>query len=149
TYFWNVEGNGNFSAASSWDAGSPSGAGNVAVLGGFITAPHTVTVDSPNTVGTLTFDSLNGYTVAGNSTLTLDGGGASANVNVYKGSHAISAPMALNSGTNISVDPAGGLTIIGALSGNGAITKVGGGTLTISGGNSYTGATTVSTGKLV
>src|SRR5262249_5673299 len=67
------------------------------------------------------------------------GGGTSSNT--------ITGPITLQGDSTVSVD-AGQLTLGGAISGAGALTKVGTGELTLSVGNSYTGATTISQGIL-
>ncbi|MFC3712995.1 autotransporter-associated beta strand repeat-containing protein [Sphingoaurantiacus capsulatus] len=64
---------------------------------------------------------------------------------------AMTAPVAatLLSGTQSTIDTnALGATWSGVLSGSGGLAKAGAGTLTLSGANSYTGATTISTGTL-
>jgi autotransporter-associated beta strand protein len=150
TYFWNTNFDANWSPGTSWDAGTPAGVGAVAVLGDFITSPHTVTLDSSNTVGGLNFQSLNSYTVAGSTTLTINGGasGPSA-INVYQGSHTLSIPIALATATTISTDAGTSLAMTGAFSGTVPLTKTGPGTLILSGASpSFSGATTLNSGLI-
>ena len=88
-------------------------------------------LDAPKSVGLLSFDNANRYTLAGTNTLTINGSG-SGNINVISGSHTISASLALAVNTNVNVTPATGvLSISGdttAAAGVG-ITKTGAGML--------------------
>jgi hypothetical protein len=130
---WNVDANGNWTAAANWTMGVPNAAGIEAAFGSVITAPRTVTVDVPITVGSLNFDNANAYTIAGTNTLTLDATSGDAQINVVSGSHTISAPVTLTDNTTITVTPAASnLSITGALTATGRnLTKVGAGTVTL------------------
>ena len=64
-----------------------------AVFGGVITAPRTVTVDIPVSVGQIFFNNANAYTIAGSNTISLDAMSGVAQINVTSGSHTISAPV--------------------------------------------------------
>jgi autotransporter-associated beta strand protein len=134
-HFWNTNFNANFSAASSWDSGAaPNSAGAVAVLGDFITSPHTVTLDASATLGTLSFQSWNTYTVTGAAarTLTLSNPTANSAINVFQGSHVLSTPLALASATDINTLTGTTLTIDKSISGSAALNKLGPGTLILS-----------------
>src|SRR5206468_7311389 len=87
-----------------------------AIFGSVITAQRTVTLDSPRTLGKLTFDNPAGYVLAGTSALTLSTTSGPASITVSSGSHTISAPLTLASNTNINVVPAASvLSVTGAL----------------------------------
>ncbi len=150
--------------ANNWTGGQPSGAGFTAT---FDTVAHPGTNASPvqlgaggQTVGTVALNATTGgYTIGtglSDGILTLDntgGGMAPATVAVTAGSHTIAARVAIPNGATFdtSADPSAGvyaLTISGAISGNGGLTKSGSGTLRLSSTNSYTGGTTVSGGTL-
>jgi hypothetical protein len=129
---WNLDGTGNWSTAANWAGGKPN-EGGLAVFGEAITAPRTVTVDAPITVGRVFFDNTHAYTFAGTNVLTLDSTGDVAEINVVTGSHTISAPITVSDNTLITVTPpTGNLTITQALNANGVtISKAGAGTLTL------------------
>ena len=58
--------------------------------------------------------------------------------------------VAINSGVIATLDTQGyAMTIPGVISGSGSLAKVGSGTLTLSGSNSYTGSTTINAGTLL
>jgi autotransporter-associated beta strand protein len=60
-----------------------------------------------------------------------------------------SAPsLIISSGKNISVDSGVNLTIQSVIAGSSVVSKIGAGTLTLSGANTYAGATTISAGTL-
>jgi fibronectin-binding autotransporter adhesin len=124
---WNAAGGGNWTTAGNWSTATvPNGAADVARLHGKIDGPSTVTVDGNITLDTLDLNNVsNSYTIAGDGShgLTLAG---SATVNVV-GAHTISAPIAGAMGLN----------------------KIGTGTLTLSGTNTYTGPTSINGGTLI
>jgi hypothetical protein len=130
---WNADANGNWSAAGNWTTGVPNAPGARAVFGGVITAPRTVTVDVPITVGRVDFDNAIAYTIGGSNALTVDATSGTAEINVISGGHTISAPVTLADDTQISVMPAAGnLTFAGALTASGVnVTKLGAGRLTV------------------
>jgi hypothetical protein len=123
---WNGPGGGSFNLASNWSNKSiPNGVDAIANFSTNITALSTVTLDSPVTLGTLNFNSLQSYTIAGASSLTLQTSSGNASINVQAGSHEISVPIMLNSDTVINgpgiIELSGGisgahtLTVLGTL----------------------------------
>jgi autotransporter-associated beta strand protein len=109
---WNIDANGNWSTAANWTNGEPNAVGEAASFAGVITAPRTVTVDGPKTVGSLTFDNAQSYTLAGAGPLTINSN-AAATINVVNGSHTISAPLSIAAGKTVTKSGAGTLTISG------------------------------------
>ncbi len=72
-----------------------------------------------------------------------------AYVEVVYGSHTIAANAQLGCELDVStLDSAAALTYAGAISGNGALYKLGSGMLTLAGSNTYSGSTTISAGTL-
>lgn len=115
---WAADAAGTWGAAGSWNGPVPAAQADSAVFGQVITAPRTVTLASPQTVGHLAFDNANAYTLTG-ATLTLGDGSAPSEVVVNSGSHAIAAPVNLASHTTFNVVPAGStLTVQSAITSN-------------------------------
>jgi hypothetical protein len=112
---WNVDADGNWSVATNWTNGEPNGAGTVASFLGVITAPHTVNIDGPKSVGELRFDNANSYTLGGPGPLTISNT-AGASIVVQNGSHTISAPLSIAAGNTVTKSGPGTLTISGAQS---------------------------------
>lgn len=147
---WNVDSSGSWNTSGNWNNGVPNGAGQGAILDKALSAPSTVTLDGGKTVGGLTIDSANGYTIASGSggTLTLDSGVSQASVIVNSGTHAISAPVALASNTVASIASGAGLSVSGVISGSGSLTKSGAGSLDLDNANSYSGGTSITNGTV-
>lgn len=100
---WNVNASGAWSNGANWLGGvAPNGAGSVAILGAVISSAQTVTLDTAITVGQLTFDNTNSYTVSGANTLTLQATSGNAGITLAQGNHAIEAPVTLASDTVLS-----------------------------------------------
>ena len=69
-------------------------------------------------------------------------------VTVYSGTQTIASTVALSSDVSIGLLAGSQLTLLGNVSGSGAMSLNGGGELILSGTNSYTGGTTVDAGTL-
>jgi autotransporter-associated beta strand protein len=137
---WSLNGDGLWSANANWSGG------NVANDTGFsadfsaidITSDRTVHLDSARIIGNLVFGDANSSSAAG---WTLDSNGNVANVLTLAGTT-----------PTITVNPMGAgktATIFAQLAGTGGLTKAGGGTLVLSGVNTYTGTTHVNAGTLI
>jgi len=147
---WNVNAGGTWTTAANWTPSEPNGANDTATFGSVITAPRTVTLNADRTIGNMVFNNANSYTLApaAAQSLTIGDGTGTKTIQVITGSHAITAPVALAS--NVTADVLGGqtLALTGPVSGAGALTKTSGGTLRLSGSNTYSGPTTVSGGTI-
>jgi autotransporter-associated beta strand protein len=130
----------------------PNSPGAVANFFRTNTSARTITLDGDKTIGTLTFNSPNSYTISPGSggSILLNNSGSAAIVTVSQGSHSIAVPVQLQNNVNMT---AGNVSVVlsisGAISGVGAITKAGSGTLVLSGANSYLGGTTINAGTLL
>jgi fibronectin-binding autotransporter adhesin len=134
---WANTGSGLWTLPANWTNGVPNSAGAEAVFGSAITAPANVGLDGNKTVGKLTFDNLNAYTVNGTGTLNLDNGAAAATVTVNQGNHVISTPV--NMLVNTSFTTAADTSLrLSDISGAKPISKGGAGTLILSGLGNYT-----------
>ena len=159
---WASAASGNWSNSSNWTAGVPNAVGAGAVFNVATTAAVTVTLDEPVTLGTLQFGNAGsagvGYTLvgSGSNVLTLNHSGSVATITVAGGTHSIDAAVILadnlvvtGSGTSawtLSFGTASRITDNGARY---SLTMSGkGGTLILSGSDSYTGGTFVTVGTL-
>jgi autotransporter-associated beta strand protein len=147
---WNLAGGGTWNSTTNWTgAYVPNGSDDTAAFLGTITAPATVSVDSPVTAGTLVFDSSCAYTLAGPGAITMQASNSGPSIDVQAGSHFISAPLVLAG--NLAINDSGSLTLSGGVSDGGtgeSMTLSGPGTLVLSGSNNYSGGTTVEGGTL-
>jgi len=158
---WINPGSGVWGTSTNWvNNNSPSAAYVPHLAGDSATfseanAPSTVTLDGTYSVGSLSFNDANSYTIAPQSptvgVLKMDNGSGTATVTDFGGAHTISAPVVLNSNTTVTVVNYGdSVTISGNISGNGGLTanSPGNGKVVLSGTNIYGGGTTVDAGNL-
>ena len=144
---WSNPGGGSWATAGNWQNGVvPNAAGAVASFDSVITTARTVTLDGNNTVGAITFNNGNAYTISQGTggTLTLDNGSDTAQVKIISGSHTISAPIATTANGAAFIPNGYTLTLSGPISGSGGVTVTGSGTVEMSGANTYSNTTAVS-----
>lgn len=154
---WANDIDGNWNLTSNWTSGVvPNSVGAQANFFGAIQVARTATVDGAFTIGTMTFNSANAYTIASDNVaghgLTFNNGGA-ASISVLSGAHTISAPVSLTDNLEITAASGAALTInsaIGQTTSGRTATIDGAGTVTFGGAtaNSYTGLTEVGLGTL-
>ena len=77
---WTTNGSGNWSSSGNWSAAVPQNPGDTAIFSSAITSSATVTLDQPESAGSVAFSNTNSYTISGTNTLTLSStsGGASS-----------------------------------------------------------------------
>jgi hypothetical protein len=131
---WKVDADGNWTNAANWTGAVPNAVDAVATFGSAITAARTVTLDAPQTAGTILFNNNSAYTIGGSSTLTLDTSSGNTAISVSLGSHTISAPISANDNLDVSMPAASVLTLSGGVTGGPGLTlnKSGAGKLAIS-----------------
>ena len=138
-------------AGGNWkDAAAPNGLGAVINFGLDALTPTTVALGGPRTVGAVSFDNANAFTLGTNADmLTLDNGIAAAGLAVTSGSHVINAPVRLNGPVNLAPAAGTSLTLNGVVSGLGkSLSLVGAGTATLTAANTYSGGTVLAAGLL-
>ncbi|MCP5546728.1 MAG: autotransporter-associated beta strand repeat-containing protein [Akkermansiaceae bacterium] len=140
---WITDGSGLWTDGANWSAAIPDGAGETALFTTSLTAPSSVDLNGPKTVGAMAFDSANGYTLTqgGAGALNLNSGTVDpVQVAIVDGVHEVAADVALTSTlATEALDAADGLNISGGVSGAGGVTKTGDGTLGLLGSNTFTG----------
>jgi autotransporter-associated beta strand protein len=159
---WNVDGSGTWSDPAKWTAlgGVPGmdgtlSANDTATLGTVLAAgPATVSLQAASPrLSSLTLNNASkSFAIdqgGGAGVLHLNGT-AGATVTVAAGSHAISAPLALDSNVTVSAAAGAALTVSGPVTGTAGagLVKAGSGALVLSAANAYTGGTNVSAGTL-
>jgi len=144
----NVSATGAVTGANDLYVGG-NGAGTVNQTGGSVTASRMVMLaKNPGSTGTY---NLNGGTLTakliakGDGTASFNFGGGTLKAGA---AFASNVPMTFNAGgANINTN-GNEVTLSGALAGSGGLNKIGAGTLTLAGANSYAGATHVNQGTL-
>jgi hypothetical protein len=152
---WNVDADGSWQSGTKWTTSpiAPGGVNVAAVLGTAITAPRSVSVDSALTLGVLTMNSAQHYTLAGTNALTMQvNSGYSAKIDVQNSDtmgHVIETPVVMASPLEIAVAADAKLTLSGELQTAGkTLTVSGGGELVVSQGISTSGTIAVTGGTL-
>ena len=154
---WANDASGNWSVPTNWTNNiPPDSVGAQANFLGLINQARTATVDGAYTVGTITFDNLNSYTVGDDGVvghgLTLSNLGTAA-VNVLSGSHFITAPMTLSDDVQVMASAGTSLAIDSRIDESAAgrtLSLIGLGTVSLGGtaSNTFTGLTSVASGTL-
>ena len=148
---WTHDGNGSWSTPANWSGNPaiPSVPGDFAVFG-VGAALTTVTLDTNVAIGGITFTNPNSFVVTGSGkTVTLTNGAVSPSLNAFGGqSNLITVPVVLN-GTVVTYGAAGSAVgISGTVAGTGGFGLRGNGVLNLSGSNTYSGATILTSGTL-
>ncbi len=152
---WNLDGNGNWAAASNWSGIVPNGVGHAAYFGGAIASPRTVSLQADASIGALSLNSAAAYTLAGSPTarLLFTNPAERARLIVDRGSHTISAGVLLQRPLDVTVlNPTDTLSITGSIdSANDAfeLVKFGRGTLRLANANPFRSGVFVNDGTLV
>jgi autotransporter-associated beta strand protein len=138
---WTSTGGGTWGTGSNWGAAVPSAQGDTASFTTQLSAPSTVTLPGSLTLGGVVFNSTNGYTISGQpgEVLTLSNGTQPSALNALSGHHTITTPAVLSSTVASDIAASSSITLSGAVSGPGGITKSGDGTLFLTGANSFSG----------
>jgi hypothetical protein len=149
---WISAAGGAWSCAADWSNGTIAGqAMSVADFTGNITTASTITLNTAWTLAAVNFNSPFSYTLAPGTAgaLVMNNGAAQATITDSAGAHTISAPLTLASNLLVTIANRGdSLTLCGPISGAGALTIAGSGTLRLAEGNTTTTLTslTVQTG---
>jgi hypothetical protein len=130
---WNVNKMGDWATAGNWTGGVPNGIDASTTLGAVITAPRTIYTDVAITLGTLRFDNINSYMIAGQGSLSINVSTGVGSIDVLRGSHKINLPLLIQDNTNANVATGATLRISDpiTLAGGTTLTKTGNGTLII------------------
>jgi autotransporter-associated beta strand protein len=139
------QGNANiWSVRQNWNDSGPPGVGDTGNFIDIISGTTTPLINSSATISNIVF-SANAvtYTFGGSGGLTIDGGIA----NDGAASQTIDTKLVLSAPQNWG--GLGDLNVGSQISGAGAMTKVGSGTLTFNGSNTFTGGVTVNGGKVI
>ena len=146
TYSWTGGGgNTSWSTTGNWASGTaPTGSTNTLVFSGSLGTTNTNTVSSLS-LSNLTFASgASAFTLSGSS-ITLSSGTISS---LSSNLQTVNLGIELV-GSNLVTSAANRAIVLGGnIVGSGSLNKTGAGVLTLSGSNSYTGATNVTTGTL-
>ena len=131
---WITNGNGSWTTDANWNTSAPTVAGTSAVFdseGGTITVNPTITLASPVTVDSLTFNtSAVSYTIANGGA----GNITTNSISVLAGSHSINTALTVGNGGVFNVSSSSSLTATNVVDGVGYyhnVAVVGGGSLTV------------------
>lgn len=136
---WNHAFGGSWNESNKWTNGVPNGVGGEARLLGSIVTPARIALDTPVTLGKLSFENTRAYNISGPGTLRLHGNGTGAHVHVKGGSHQISADVSTGSNVLLEIDGVNQLVMTGRLDNTAGhvLTKSGPGSLFIDGAQKH------------
>jgi hypothetical protein len=104
TTTWTANANGSWIEPANWSAGIPSTFGVIARFGNANTAPTSITLPDPISVGQLLFDSTHSYSIGGSGHIMFDNGtGFEARVDVATGTHLVTLPVIVNDALRVEV----------------------------------------------
>ena len=148
---------GSWCGSGNWSGGNVPGAPqDTAMFGTVLTSgTATVTLDCSLSLASLGFGTTGGasYVICSTdaNTLTLSNTTGSATISSSGGNNTIAAPIILGGNLSVSTSAGSILDLVGGISDNGggdSLSFSGGGEVILSGSNTYTGGTTVGSGKL-
>ena len=114
---------------------------------GLTSGTGTVTLNTNAHLSVMVFsNAAASYAIGGSGTISMETGFTTPFILNNAGSHTIGVTMNLATNTSILPDAGTQLTISGTVIGPGGLQKLGLGTLTLTGNNTYTGATTIEGG---
>jgi fibronectin-binding autotransporter adhesin len=120
---WGMNGSGDWNNAANWtNAIVPNAPGAIADFFAIITAPETVYSNTAVTAGTVSFNNLNTYVIAGAGSLTLQASTGSAQIVVQEGTHTIQLPTTFASNTTLNVAAGSTLNLTNAVTVNSGAT---------------------------
>lgn len=133
---WTAAASGDWSDGGNWSGGVPNAAGSAARFLSAASAPLTVTLDAPATVGGLIFSNAAApYTLAGGETLTLDAGTQPALIEPLAGAHTVAVPLNLAGAALGQPEAGAALTLAGDITGAGPLIVAGAGHVVLTGTN--------------
>ncbi|OYU16083.1 MAG: hypothetical protein CFE37_01665, partial [Alphaproteobacteria bacterium PA4] len=144
---WNTAGN--------WASGTvPNAAGISTRVNNDISGAQTIQLAGVTTLGSIDLgdsNSTHAFTLAANGgSMVFNNSGINANLSKTSGGNdIISAPVSLVDRLVVTQSASGTLTFSGGISGAGALTKAGAGTVVFASPNTYTGVTTLDDGLLL
>jgi autotransporter-associated beta strand protein len=140
----------SWSQPLNWLGGVPNALGAEVNFWRTNTASRTITLDGNKTVGTLTFESPNSYTISPGTSgsIIFNDTDSAATLAANQGMHTIAADIQLVDNLEADVSSGLTLTVSGVASGTGGLNKTGAGKLTLANSNTYTGTTIVEQGTL-
>ncbi len=130
---WLKAGSGAWADAANWNVVPASDPSATVLFGSAPGAAVTVNVGAPVTVGSMTFDAAQPYTLAG-SGITFGALDVPGTLNVAKGGHTVHATLALPSDLAVNIASGASLLAGGGASGAGRLAVTGGGTLEVANG---------------
>lgn len=143
---WNTTGN--------WASGTVPNAAGVSVrVNNDIGGDQTIELASASTLGSLFLGDANSthafaFTASGGSLVFNNSGVAASLSKTSGGNDTLSVPVSLVDAVVINQSASGTLTFSGGISGAGALTKAGAGTVVVASANTYSGTTTLEGGLL-
>jgi autotransporter-associated beta strand protein len=128
---WTNAGSGDWETAGNWTEAPADAAGTSVRFDGAITAPATVARASASAAGSVVFNNVRPYTLAGAALTLANLGDAPAVIEAELGVHAVSASLLLTSNALVRAAAGAAVALNGGVSGGTALTVEGPGALAL------------------
>ena len=144
---WVSPAGGAWDTADNWNTAPANGPSTQVLVGDALGEPAQISLATPVTLGSLTFDSPFACSLGG-AGMTFGATAASGALAVQQGAHTLASALTVPANLAVTVQPGASVLMGGSVTGAGRVTVTGGGTLSVSNGAAFNVPLTMDGGVL-